>query len=151
MNKEERLEKVREKYLKAKENSDLTRKGSRRAAHPLDTFNRNDAEQLLKDHFKDGKTVVPIDLVDFWTTQGLKMDWNHSLDKTVRYFEILVLSKIDPEAMDSIKGIYGTETTKVLRSYFKRGKHFVIEANPEKKLAFLSIDVSDLIKSSENK
>ena len=145
MNKSERIEAVKAKYLQAKEASDLSQKGSRRASNPLDAFNRAEAEQILKDQMKDGQTVVPIDLFEFWNANGLKTDWNHALDKTERYFEILVLSQIAPDEMQNVKGIYGRETTEALRSHFKRGKHFVIEANKEKNLAFLSIDISDLV------
>ena len=145
MNKAERLEAVREKYSQAKESNDLVRKGSRRATNPLDTFSRKDAEAILSDVLKDGKTIVPIDLVDFWTAQGLKMDWLHNVDKTARYFEILVLSQVKPELANQITSIYGTETTKILRSVFMRGKNFVVESNKAKNLAFLSIDVSNLI------
>jgi len=144
MDKSERLKKIKEKYTEMKESGQLQQR-TKRTQNPMDAFNRDYTDEILKTHIKDGKTVVPIDLKDFAEKNNYNTDFSHTKDRIRRYFEIVLLNQLHPEEMQNLHGLYGKETTETIRKYFKIGKHFVIESNADTQDAFLSIDISDLI------
>ena len=142
MTKEDRLKEVKDRYESLKESGKLNQR--HRSSNPLNAFNFDLATQVIKDHMKDGKTVVPIDLKDFWTQSGVEMDFNHARDKARRYFEIVMLNQLYPEEMNQINGIYGSKTTEVLRKHFNPAVNFKMESNTTDEICFLSIDVSNI-------
>lgn len=102
--------------------------------------------ETWKNHVNTGgKTSVPFDVVELISQAGIKMDFDHARDKTLRAFEIFALSEVSPQDMASVKGFYGKETTQAIRKHLVRGKHIVVESNKELNKCFVSIDLSELM------
>ena len=139
--------KTKQRYQKLKESGKLNRHGKH--TNPLNTFNLSLARDLLKMHLENGKTVIPIDLKNYWKTCNINLDFQHVKDKIRRYFEIVVLNdyiKDGQKDMEQIITIYGTKTTEILRKHFALGKHFILNVAQDSEDVFLNIDIRDLIK-----
>ena len=92
-----------------------------------------------------GKTIVPFDMANVIAESGIKSDFAHARDRSLRAFEVFALSKVAPEEITKLKGLHSKHTTETLRKHLVRGKHMIVESNKELSKCFVSVDLTDLI------
>lgn len=137
MEKKDRIEKIREAYLKAESEGKFKR--NRQSKDVLNTYNLSMAEKYLSDL----NQVAVIRLNDF-----IEKPSNTDINYLTRWLKIVVLSKLDPKFYSSVKDnlTYGIWDVRFTPEFERFGFNKRFQHNEIEDVGMcLKINVSDLI------